>query len=89
MDAVIGKLPLAGLGCLITGIGAIFLALHFHTQVGISDSSAIFGLSYFHMAMIAPVLVLLVSLAWYYIARSVRKGEGIDLALAYKAIPPD
>jgi amino acid transporter len=82
-------LPIAGIGCLFTGVFAIFLALHFHTELGIFDSSAIFGLSYFQMAFIAPVLVLVGSLIWYAAARGVRKNEGIDMALAYKAIPPD
>lgn len=82
-------LPVAGFFCTFVGCAAVFLALYFHTEVGISDNTAIFGQSYFHLAMIAPILVLVVASAWYWIARSVRRAQGIDLDLAYKTIPPD
>jgi len=82
-------LPIAGFVCFLVACSAVFLALYFHTEVGISDNTAIFGQSYFHLAIIAPIIVLVGSSAWYWIARSVRRGQGIDLDLAYKAIPPD
>jgi len=82
-------LPVAGIGCFLTGCGAIFLALYFNVEIGISDKTAIFGLSYYRLAMIAPVLVLVVCFVWYYIARSIRRREGIDLSLVYRAIPPE
>jgi hypothetical protein len=35
------------------------------------------------------VLVLIVSSAWWWIARSIRRGQGVDMDLAYRTIPPN
>ena len=38
---------------------------------------------------IAPVVVILVGIAWWLVARSYHRSRGVDLDLLYKTIPPD
>lgn len=82
-------LPVVGVGTLLSAIFLIFLALHFHTNIGLQDADAIAGLSYFQLAWITPLIVFAAAAIWFYIVRHVRRSHGVDIALAYKMIPPD
>jgi len=87
--AGVDVLPVAGVVSALIGIGFIVLALVFHTNIGLSNSPAIFGISYFHLAIVAPFFAIAVGAVWYYTVKAVKRGQGIDLALNYKSIPPD
>jgi hypothetical protein len=73
----------------VIGIGAIVLALVFHTNIGLPNTAAVLGVSYFHLAIVAPFFALAVGAVWYYAVRAAKRGRGIDLELNYKSIPPD
>ena len=75
-------LPVAGLMCALVGAFSIGLIMYFHKNIGITGT-------YYTLMIVSPFVVLGVALVWWLAARSVRKSEGIDLALVYKAIPPD
>ena len=75
-------LPVAGLMCALIGAFSIGLIMYFHKNIGITGT-------YYTLMIIAPFVVLGVALVWWLTARWVRKSEGIDLDLVYKAIPPD
>jgi amino acid transporter len=72
-------LPIAGAGCFLVGVGAVGLALYFHTELSIPALAAV----------LAPIGVFAGAYVWWLVAKSVRKSQGIDLSLAYKEIPPD
>jgi amino acid transporter len=73
-------LPIVGAVTSLVGIGAIALALYFHENLGIT---------YFHLAEVAPIIVFAVAAVWWKAALNVRRGEGVDLSLTYSSIPPD
>lgn len=75
-------LPLAGLGATLWGLFAIFLVFYFHKNLGLVGG-------YYTATYIAPFVVWAAAVLWWYTARTVRRREGIDLDLAYRAIPPD
>jgi amino acid transporter len=85
----ISVLPITGVASVIIGVGSIVLGLVFHTNIGLSNAPALFGVSYFHLAIVAPFFALAVGAVWYYAVKAVKRGQGIDLALNYQAIPPD
>jgi amino acid transporter len=73
-------LPIAGFGCLATGCIAVFLALKYHTEL---------GLTHLTLTWMAPIFVFIAAAIWWLAARAERRSEGIDLDLVYKTIPPD
>jgi basic amino acid/polyamine antiporter, APA family len=76
----IEMLPLVGVLCSIVGAAAIALLFIFHTEI---------GLKYTLATAIYLVAMFVVGAVWWYIARSMRRNQGIDLSLAYKEIPPE
>lgn len=86
--AGIAILPIAGAGTTLGAAFLVFLALHFHTNLGIADTSATAGLTYYQLEWISPIVVFIVSAVWYFTVRAARRSEGINVDLAYKAIPP-
>jgi amino acid transporter len=74
-------LPLVGVLCSLVGAGAIFLLFYFHTNV---------GLRYTTETAIYLVGMFVVGAAWWFGVREYRRRRGgVDIALAYKTIPPD
>ena len=73
-------LPIVGVLTALVGIGAVGLALYFHENLGIT---------YFHLAELAPVLAFAVAAVWWRTAVKIRQSEGVDLTLTYSSIPPD
>src|SRR5262249_50087213 len=89
-DWNIGGIPVlqaAGAMCALVGAFAIWLVLHFHTNLGLTNDPG--GFPYYTFTWLSPLIVFAIAIAWYYLARGVRKSEGIDLDLAYRQIPPD
>jgi basic amino acid/polyamine antiporter, APA family len=74
-------LPIAGVGCAIAGAVAIALAVYFHTELGIKYTST--------ALLVSIGLVFVFGAVWWWLARAVRKQQGIDLMLSYKTIPPE
>ena len=73
-------LPVVGVLCSLVGAGAIFLLFYFHTNV---------GLKYTTETAIYLVGMFVVGAAWWFGVREYRRRRGVDIALAYKTIPPD
>ena len=73
-------LPLFGVLCALVGAAAIALLFIFHKEV---------GLQYTTETAIYLVGMFAIGAIWWAVARSMRRGQGIDLALAYKEIPPE
>ena len=67
-------------GLLLVALGAIALLFIFHTEV---------GLKYTRETAIYLLAMFALGAAWWFIARALRRDQGIDLALAYKEIPPE
>jgi amino acid transporter len=72
-------LPLAGVMCTAAAVFATFLALYFHTQLGLN----LWGV------IAAAGGMFVVGGLWWLLASGVRRSQGIDLKLAYTAIPPE
>jgi amino acid transporter len=81
-------LPIAGAGAVIGTCFLIYLGLHFHTNIGITDGTAFLGLTYFQLEWLTPIVVFAVSAAWYYAVKTNRQRDGVNIELAYKEIPP-
>ena len=81
--------PLVGLGTALIGAGLIFVAFYFHAELGITDSSAILGLSFHQLEWMLPILTIVVAFVWYEVARRLYARRGVDLDLAFKTIPPE
>jgi amino acid transporter len=77
--AGIEVLPVAGAGCLIVGVAAIATALYFHKELGFN----------IWVAGGLPFGIMAFGLAWYAVARVIRRNRGVDLDLVYKTIPPE
>lgn len=75
-------LPIVGSGCALVGVFGASLILYFHKNLGITGG-------YFASIIIAPFAVLVVAVLWWLVAKRVRAAQGIDLALTYKALPPE
>jgi basic amino acid/polyamine antiporter, APA family len=75
-----------GLSALV-GVFAIYLVIRFHTNLSLTNDPG--GFPYFTLTWLSPLIVMGIGGIWYYIARSVRRSQGVDLDLAYKQIPPD
>ena len=73
-------LPVVGVICSLVGAAAITLLFVYHTEVGLqyTTATAIYLVGMFGVGAI-----------WWHVARAMRRGQGVDLALAYKEIPPE
>jgi len=80
-------LQTVGALCAVVGVFAIYLVIRFHTNLSLTNDKG--GFPYFTFTWLSPLIVFAVGAVWYYVARGVRKSEGIDLDLAYRQIPPD
>jgi amino acid transporter len=78
--AGIEVLPIFGVLCSLVGAAAIALLFVYHTEV---------GLQYTRETAIYLAAMFVVGAAWWAIARSMRRKQGINLDLAYKEIPPE
>jgi amino acid transporter len=78
--AGIEVLPVFGAICSLVGAAAIALLFIYHTEVGLkyTTATAIYLVGMFGVGAI-----------WWHVARAMRRGQGVDLALAYKEIPPE
>ena len=76
----IEMLPVFGVICALVGAAAIALLFVFHKEV---------GLQYTTETAIYLVGMFAIGAIWWSVARSMRRGQGIDLSLAYKEIPPE
>ena len=74
--------PLAGLLSILTGSFALALVYYFHENLGLTGG-------YYTATILAPVIVFVAAAVWYLVARGVASGQGVNLDLTYKAIPPD
>ena len=77
-------LVITGVASVLVGIIAIILPFVFAQQTGLTVHSWLPWAT-----GIAPVLLLIVGVVWWYIARAVQRSKGLDLDLLYKTIPPD
>lgn len=75
-------LPVVGAICALVGAFAIALVLYFHVNLGLTGA-------YYVGLIVGPFGVAAIALVWWLAARSFQAQRGIDLDLAYKAIPPD
>jgi amino acid transporter len=73
-------LPVVGVLALLWNLTMIGLAIGFHANIGIP-----------HVATAIAVLggTALAGVAFYYAARAVQRSRGVDIGLAYRAIPPE
>ena len=78
--AGIEVLPVVGVLCSLAGATAIFLLFYFHTNVGLKYTTA---------TAIYLGLMFVVGAVWWFGARAIRQSRGVDIALAYKTIPPE
>jgi amino acid transporter len=76
----IDVLPVVGVLCSLVGAAAIFLLFYFHTNV---------GLKYTTETAIYLAAMFVVGAAWWFGVRAYRRRRGVDIALAYKTIPPE
>jgi hypothetical protein len=60
---------------------AVSLAVYFHSELGIKYTST--------ALLVSIGLVFVFGGVWWWLARAVRKQQGIDLMLSYKTIPPE
>jgi amino acid transporter len=74
-------LPIAGVITSALAVFSIYLVFRFQTQTGLSANPL--------AAALSPVGLVLGGVVWWYIARAVRRRQGVDLDLLYKTIPPD
>ena len=73
-------LPVAGAVTVVWNLFMIYLGLHYHTNVGITHvSSAIY--------VIGGTIV--VAVLYYFVAKAVQRSRGVDITIAYRAIPPE
>jgi basic amino acid/polyamine antiporter, APA family len=75
-------LPVAGVGCMLVGVLGAGLILYFHENLGITGG-------YYTSIIVAPIAVFVGAGAWWWAAKRIRAAHGIDLALAYRALPPE
>lgn len=73
-------LPVVGAFAVVWNVGMMALAVNFHSNIGIPHiRNAIMVLG---GTVVAGVL-------FYYVARAVQRSRGVDIDLAYRAIPPE
>ena len=75
-------LPVVGFLSICTGSFALALVYYFHENLGLTGG-------YYTLTILAPVIVLVAAAVLVPGGAIVASGQGVDLDLAYKAIPPD
>ena len=78
--AGIPVLPVMGGLTVIWNVFVVGLALYFHDAIGLPDLWKPIG---------ALVLIAVVGVTYYYAARAIQQGRGINVDLAFKTIPPE
>ena len=73
-------LPVVGVLCASSAQRPSRLLFVFHENVGLQYTTA---------TAIYLVGMFVVGAIWWFVARAMRRGQGVDLALAYKEIPPE
>ena len=73
-------LPIVGFVCAIVGASAIGLLFYFADNLGLAKTkeTAVYLIGMFVLGAV-----------WWMVARTVRRGQGVDMDLVYKTIPPD
>ena len=73
-------LEISGVGaCLVSAFG-YFALLNWHENYGNVHPV---------WTAVTPFLIIGIGMAWWFVARAIRRREGVDLDLMYQAIPPD
>jgi amino acid transporter len=73
-------LPIFGFVCAVVGASAIFLLFYFADNLGLAKTKET-GAYLIGMFVLGAV--------WWTVARTVRRGQGVNMDLVYKSIPPD
>jgi APA family basic amino acid/polyamine antiporter len=73
-------LPVMGALTVVWNVFVVGLALYFHDAIGLPDLWKPIG---------ALVLIAVVGITYYYAARAIQRGRGINIDLAFKTIPPE
>jgi hypothetical protein len=73
-------LPITGFICSVVGAVAIFLLFYFADNLGLAKTKET-GVYLVGMFVLGAV--------WWTVARTVRRGQGVDMDIVYKTIPPD
>jgi|KBSMisStandDraft_5_1062788.scaffolds.fasta_scaffold167754_1 amino acid transporter len=73
-------LPVMGALTVVWNVFVVGLALYFHEAIGLPD---------LWKPIAALVLIAAAGIAYYYAARAIQRGRGINVDLAFKTIPPE
>jgi hypothetical protein len=73
-------LPVVGTAAVVINAAMITLIIWFHKNLGITHISTAFA--YLGGTVLVGVL-------YYYTAQAIQKRRGVDVSLAFKAIPPE
>jgi APA family basic amino acid/polyamine antiporter len=73
-------LPVAGALTVIVNAFVIGLALYFHEAIGLPD---------LWKPITAVVGIAVAGVLYYYVARAIQRGRGVDIDLAFQTIPPE
>jgi APA family basic amino acid/polyamine antiporter len=73
-------LPVMGALTVVWNVFVVGLALYFHEAIGLPD---------LWKPIAALVLIAVGGIAYYYAARAIQRGRGINVELAFKTIPPE
>jgi hypothetical protein len=84
----IGRVPILPIAAVLSIIVVLALAyvVLFYPELGITNS---FGLPGPLSGLIYMAALVVLGLLIYFIARAVRKAQGIDLSLIYRELPPE
>jgi len=78
--AGVSVLPVMGALTVVWNVFVVGLALYFHEAIGLPDLWKPIG---------ALILIAVAGIAYYYGARAIQRGRGINIDLAFKTIPPE
>ena len=73
-------LPVMGGLTVVWNVFVVGLALYFHEAIGLPD---------LWKPIAAVILIAAAGIAYYYAARAIQRGRGINVDLAFKTIPPE
>jgi amino acid transporter len=73
-------LPVVGFVCALVGASAIGLLFYFADNLGLAKTKE---------TGVYLVGMFVLGFVWWTVARTVRRGQGFDMDLVYKTIPPD
>jgi uncharacterized membrane protein len=73
-------LPVAGALTVLVNLFVIGLALYFHEAIGLPD---------LWKPIVAVLGIALAGVVYYYVARAIQRGRGVDIDLAFQTIPPE